>query len=147
MSSLRKRLEIANVSFDDRGRTCTHKRETNSAVIPDLVKAAIDARRQREQLFGADLFSDPAWDILLELFLAQVTQQRVATTDLGFAAGVPPTTALRWIDKLERAGWIARRKDPLDARRTFVQLSDSGCDRMQLFVGGEQWKSAGRCAA
>ena len=35
-----------------------------------LARRLLEARRKREEMLGADLFRDPAWDILLDLFLA-----------------------------------------------------------------------------
>jgi hypothetical protein len=43
----------------------------------------------REQFFGPDLFADPAWDILLDLYAARLEQQRVAVSSLCIAAAVP----------------------------------------------------------
>ena len=99
----------------------------------ESVREAIEERRERERLFGENLFSDPAWDILLELFLGELAQQRIATSRLGQDAGVPPTTALRWTEKLEGSGLVIRRADPLDARRVFVALSPRGREMMEFY--------------
>lgn len=98
------------------------------------VKAVIRARRRRDATFGEGLFADPAWDILLELYAASLVQRRVPTSDLCKAAAVPATTALRWIEKLHRLGWIARHPDPLDARRVFVALTPTATAAMQSYL-------------
>jgi DNA-binding MarR family transcriptional regulator len=41
---------------------------------------------------------------------------------------------LRWIDKLEAEGLVVRFEDPLDARRIWISLSDSGYSAMECFV-------------
>lgn len=100
---------------------------------PWVVRAILRARRKRDAIFGEDLFADPAWDILLELYAATLIQRRVPTSKLCKAAAVPETTALRWIEKLHRLGWVARHADPLDARRVFVELTSTATAAMQSY--------------
>jgi hypothetical protein len=69
-------------------------------VTPKQVRRVICARRKRVQFFGDDLFGEPAWDILLDLFATHLTGGRVSTSSLCIAADVPSTTALRWIGVL-----------------------------------------------
>lgn len=113
--------------------------EAGPAIAPQIsparIRQLIKARRAREQLFGPDLFADPAWDMLLESYIADLRQARLTVTDLCQAAAVPATTALRWIQKLEQEGWLTRRKDPLDARRTWVELTPRGSARMAQYFG------------
>lgn len=94
------------------------------------VRALLKLRRNRDRFFGDDLFADPAWDILLELYAATLGQLRVSVTSLCHGAAVPATTALRWINQLEDRGLIARRDDPMDGRRHFLMLSNEGLDAM-----------------
>src|ERR1700741_3894530 len=68
------------------------------------VLAAIKARRLRVRFFSEDLFADPAWDMMLHLFHAELTFRPVTVTRLSLAAAVPNTTALRWINTLVEKG-------------------------------------------
>jgi DNA-binding MarR family transcriptional regulator len=119
-------LELARIQRDldglksmvDRSRG-KDKQETTEADV----RAILWARRQREFVFGKDLFADPAWDILLELYAAELGQRRVPTSELAVAAGIPLTTALRWVNKLETEGLITRADDPLDRRRVWIALA------------------------
>lgn len=95
-----------------------------------VVRRLLRARRLREQKFGADLFADPAWDILLEAYAAQLAQQRISVSGLCCGSAVPATTALRWIKKLEEDGWLIREADPFDARRFWLTLTDSASARL-----------------
>lgn len=83
----------------------------------------IRARRARVQFFDEELFADPAWDMLLELFYAELSQRRVAVSSLCIAAAVPATTALRWIKAMTDKGLFIRHSDPFDGRRVFVELA------------------------
>lgn len=98
-----------------------------------LVRAVQAARRRRDALFPAELFADPAWDMLLELYALHLEQKRVSVSSLCIAAYVPPTTALRWVAKLEEERLATRTEDPTDGRRTWIQLSAVGIERMKRY--------------
>jgi hypothetical protein len=87
------------------------------------VRAIIRARRLRDQYFPAELFADPAWDILLDPFAAQLEKRSVAVSSLCIAAAVPATTALRWIKTLTDIGLLIRTADPQDGRRVYIELA------------------------
>lgn len=80
------------------------------------------ARRDRDRFFP-DLMADPAWDLLLDLFIAGEEDRSVSVSSACIAAAVPPTTALRWINVLEKQGLIARKDDPQDGRKAYLSLS------------------------
>jgi hypothetical protein len=94
-----------------------------SVVTEEKIRKLLKARRLRERQLGADLFADPAWDILLETFAAFLGQKRLSVSALCHASAVSSTTALRWVDKLLRTGWLQRRPDPFDGRRHWVELT------------------------
>ncbi len=87
-------------------------------------------RRLRNKQFPGGYFSDFAWDILLDLDKAAREGRRFVVSDAGADAGVPLTTAVRYIAKLERDGYIERETDPNDRRRTFVSLTDRGAQAL-----------------
>ena len=89
------------------------------------VRHLIAMRRLRDRFFRADLFADPAWDILLDLVASRIEKKPVSVSSLCIAAAVPPTTALRWIRMMTDQGLLERRADPKDARRMFIDLSDA----------------------
>jgi hypothetical protein len=88
-------------------------------------------RRNRDQIFGKmGMFCDPAWDILLDLFMGHLRGDRISVTSVGIAACAPITTALRWLSILEKDGLVSREHDPADRRRMFVSLTDSAIASM-----------------
>ena len=103
------------------------------SALADNVRGLIRARRLRSQFFPEELFADPAWDILLDLMHAKLSQARVSVSSLCLASCVPPTTALRWIKTLEGAGLIEREADLFDARRYFISLSPAALDSMHNY--------------
>ncbi|WP_445190922.1 hypothetical protein ACT009_09885 [Sphingomonas sp. Tas61C01] len=98
------------------------------------IRRAIRARRLREQFFGGGLFEDPAWDMLLDLFAAELEHGRVSVSSLCIAAAVAPTTALRWISKMTEAELFVRQPDPQDRRRAFMALSPRASQAMRSYV-------------
>lgn len=88
-------------------------------------------RRKREKIFSPGLFSDPAWDILLDLYAAEGTQKGISITSSCLAAGVPASTGLRWITILIQNGYVERREDPADARRSLVNLTTKARDALE----------------
>ncbi|MCL6678392.1 MarR family winged helix-turn-helix transcriptional regulator [Sphingomonas sp. RG327] len=105
--------------------------------VPDVsvetVRSVIRARRLRERFFAADLFADPAWDMLLDLLQAEIAQLRVPVSSLCIAAAVPATTALRWLKSMTDKGLFVRRADPHDGRRVFVELSREASVAMRRY--------------
>lgn len=95
------------------------------------VRQTIKSRRTREQLLGKDLFADPAWDILLELYACTLEQRRMAVSDASSATTVPISTALRWLAKLLNEGLVIRKDNHLDARRSWIELSPRGRSAME----------------
>jgi hypothetical protein len=97
----------------------------------ELARQTYDDRRRRTKIFHSDeLFGEPAWDILLDLFVAAKERRRVSVTSACIGSAVPSTTALRWISILERQGFLTREADPGDARRVYVRLSPRGYEAM-----------------
>jgi Winged helix DNA-binding domain len=97
------------------------------------VRTVIRQRRLRDELFDPELFADPAWDMLLDLYAARLDRTRVSVSSLCIAAAVPATTALRWIKTLTKTGLFERKADQHDARRIFVQLSDEATTGMHRY--------------
>jgi len=118
--------------------TITSKDEVPQ-VSADAVRSVIRARRLRTRYFSDHLFADPAWDMLLDLFQAEIAHLRVPVSSLCIAAAVPATTALRWLKTMVQEGIFVRRADPHDGRRVFVELAPAASEALRRYfaeVGG-----------
>jgi DNA-binding MarR family transcriptional regulator len=104
-------------------------------ITEQQVRTLIKARRSRSNFLPADLFADPAWDILLALYAAKLSQRKLSVTSVCAATVVRQSTALRWLTALENMGLIIRSADPLDGRRYFVELSISCAASMDAYFG------------
>ncbi|USI73708.1 winged helix DNA-binding protein [Sphingomonas morindae] len=107
-----------------------------------LLRAVIRRRRLRHDFFVRGLFADAAWDMLLDLRLAQLERREVAVSSLCIAASVPATTALRWISTLIDNRLMVRHPDPRDRRRAFVSLTPAANQAMAAYAGAVLRQSA-----
>jgi DNA-binding MarR family transcriptional regulator len=99
----------------------------------ETVRSVIRARRLRARYFSEELFADPAWDMLLDLLQAELSQLRVPVSSLCIAAAVPATTALRWLKTMVQQGLFLRRADPHDGRRVFVELAPEASSALRRY--------------
>lgn len=96
-----------------------------------FVRSIIKARNIRTRVFGPDLFADPAWDMMLDLFASELEGKPVCVSSLCAAAKVPNSTALRWISNLVEQGAFVRETDAKDARRVLIRLSRNASQKVR----------------
>lgn len=101
-----------------------HKEVIDKGVLHRLATKEYNNRRARRKFISEDLFGEPAWDILLDLYRARLQDKMITITSACIAADVPQTTALRWIGALEQTGLIERVQNPQDQRSSWLRLSD-----------------------
>lgn len=131
VKSLQSRLERLCCASLDPGPVSAFEGSGTERRVRNILRL----RRRREAFFGSDLFGEPAWDMLLELYATELAGRRKSVSGLCSVSGVPSTTALRWIRMLENAGWIARMADPVDGRRSFLSLTAKARTAMEGFFG------------
>jgi DNA-binding MarR family transcriptional regulator len=89
------------------------------------IEIATLVHRLMERRLGREFYSVPALDMLYDLYLRNARRPR-SLSNLCGASRVPVRTALRTINRLVRQGLLARSPDPLDARRTNVEITPRG---------------------
>lgn len=95
--------------------------------LVNLAEQELRRRKVRAKYLPREYFGEGAWAMLLDLFVCQHRNRKVSTTSVCLASDVPETTALRWLEVLEKDGLIVRRPDKQDRRVKHVTLSDKGC--------------------
>jgi DNA-binding MarR family transcriptional regulator len=95
-------------------------------------RRAIAERNKRIEVFGKAMFREPAWDMLLILYVEQ-NRLRFTIGRLANAAGASATTALRWLEYLESQGMIRRYANPTDRRSFFVGIADRGVQALDSY--------------
>jgi hypothetical protein len=102
-----------------------------------LARQAYALRRKRAAIFGnPELFGEPAWDILLDLYIAHAEAKPVSVSSACIGSAAPPTTGLRWLGVLADEGLVVRENDPEDHRRVLVRLTRKGITAMERFFDG-----------
>jgi hypothetical protein len=108
--------------------------EPSRAQFLDLARRTYNLRRQRAAILGnPELFGEPAWDILLDLYIAHVEGKPVSVSSACIGSAAPPTTGLRWLGVLAEHDLILREPDPADQRRVMVRLTQRGVEAMERY--------------
>lgn len=102
--------------------------------LADIASSIYAARTRRTELFGECLFGEPAWDIILTLFIAKARGERLSTSALCAQSKSPHATGLRWIERLENQGLVQRERASSDSRVRWVELTAGGYALMRRYV-------------
>ncbi len=129
--------QLAELSLQNESDTRLAPRPRLSEVAQ--IRRYLASRRLRENLLPAELFADPAWDMLLDLFASELEGKRVSVSSACIASCVPPTTGLRWLSHLETLGMISRESDPIDARRTYIRLTNAAREPIRQWLERVSW--------
>lgn len=106
------------------GNRAANTNEVDEAILGDVARKAYADRRRREHIAGTGgMFGEPAWDILLELFIAAREGRRVTRGNVHAGAEVPQTIAQRWVSILENRGLVIGEGD-------YIGLSATTCAGM-----------------
>jgi hypothetical protein len=108
---------------------------TTKALNAIAVKKAADlieiAKRRSRLMSAANLFADPAWFMMLDLFVRQHSGLQTTVSSACHASFSPVTTALRHLAILTGRNIIEREYDPVDQRRVFVKLTQEASAEIQ----------------
>jgi DNA-binding MarR family transcriptional regulator len=123
-------------------RTYRHSQDTKldraspplRAELAEAARELLRKRQRRVRLFGKAMFREPAWEMLVFLY-AEQDQQPFTIASLSSHSGAPATTALRWIDYLEKRRLVRRQAHPTDARAVYVELTDEAQHSLDLYFG------------
>jgi DNA repair protein RadC len=94
------------------------------------------ARRRllRRQLLGHDeLFGEPAWQMLLDLFIHDGDDVPLSMSALSAAAGIPSSSAMKLVQRLCDAGLLERTIDMFDRRRSLVRLAPEVAHKLRAY--------------
>ena len=101
----------------------------------DRAEEALQLNRQRMAIVGAELFGDPAWNIMLDLFVREADGKETTVTSACIGADSPSTTALRHLAYLVERQLVHRTTCSADHRKVYVRLTDDGRARMLKLFG------------
>jgi len=110
----------------------SRSRSADRTAVVRLARCTYVARRARERFVSGAMLGEPAWDMLLGLYLTDGGQRQTITT-LTEHSGVPPTTALRWIEYLAAQGLAIRRPHVTDGRASQIEITDKGREALDNY--------------
>lgn len=94
----------------------------------------VHRRLLRQQLIGAsELFGDPAWEMLVDLFIHECKGKDLSISSLCVTPTIPMSSALRLAQKLCDAGILRRVADPFDGRRSIIKLEPEVFHRLRAY--------------
>jgi len=115
----------------DPAPTGTEPSETD---LVEQAQAVLAERRLRRRFLPAELFHEPAWDMMLALFVSRDERQPMNIKALVSMSDAPVTTSQRWIEHLHKLRLIDRVIDPTDRRRVEISLSYDGEQAMRGYL-------------
>ncbi|MFC3579512.1 hypothetical protein [Sphingomonas hylomeconis] len=71
-----------------------------------LAMALLRIRRARARNLPADLFSEPAWDLLLELFVADAQGSRITGGEVSSRNGIHDSVMSKWLRHMTKIGLL-----------------------------------------
>lgn len=128
------RLKLLRVEDELRGHSAPP--DSNEADVDPLpfARSLLEARRMREEYFPTELLREPAWDMLLALYIAQREGRTLKATEASKAARIPYTSWMRLVDRMEAAGLIERREVAEDTRLVLVNLTPETNSRIAEYL-------------
>ena len=108
--------------------------EDISPEIEDLLvfaKQIYAVRSGRSEFLSAVVLGEPAYDMLLAMFIASVERRTMRADDLARSSGAPSTAAQRWIRVLEDLGLITRAARFRDVGDYIVELEPLGLSQIR----------------
>lgn len=116
--------------YDAERAVATHRGD-----LTDHARWILERRKQRDLYFDPMLFSNPAWDILLNLYVAGGEGRAVSVLDTCAASTLPQGVALRWLAFLKQEEMVVEMPDPVRVRQTLIRLSDHARLTMSSYLG------------
>lgn len=110
---------------------------TDSSDDELVVAMAVSAReisRCRNQVFAPADLGNPAWDVILDLYVQESQGFRVSLDHLALSGELRAETVYACVDALEAAGLVERAPDRFDRRTTWLSLTENGKRRMAEFM-------------
>ena len=108
---------------------------THDADLAGFARRILAGRRERDRYFDPMVFSNPAWDMLLAMYVASAEGRVQSVLDCCAAAPVAQKVALRWLAYLKHEDMVIETRDSAQPRQTHIQLSDLMRRTISAYLG------------
>lgn len=119
--------KICSSNFSDAPIRAIIGRNERVELPAPLVRIAARIHALREaRLFHFDrgLYGEPAWDMLVAMYIAQGRGFSMSVAEVCDEAEAPKTTALRWLGHLENEGLVLKRPNPRRINSSLVEITE-----------------------
>jgi DNA-binding MarR family transcriptional regulator len=104
-------------------------------------RSIFGGRQLRSSYFNRSIFGEPAWDVLLVLYIMDASDARQTIGKLADWISIPPTTVLRWVGYLEKERLVERVPHPTDRRVVFIRLVEKGRSALEDYLRAMPFES------
>jgi DNA-binding MarR family transcriptional regulator len=102
------------------------------------VRAALNDRARRREHLSSEFLTEPAWDIMLELYAFEILRHQPTVAELTGRINVPVSTAIRWMKALETDDLIGSNLRPYTDALVWVGLTSKGSDAMDAYFSASR---------
>lgn len=107
-------------------QVCRPSLESTRKILVQRAKAAVDRRELRKIFLNPTMFGEPAFDLLLALYVSS-TSPVVSASELGAVVGLSPSSTMRWLKFLVNEGLVLTAEEEIDDPDTMaVALTERG---------------------
>jgi DNA-binding MarR family transcriptional regulator len=106
-------------------------RARSSAAMQKIAGEILLIRKAAKSYLGGPALSEVAWNLMLVLFAFDENPRRLHIGSVAGHAGIPRSTALRWLTRLEQGGLVSITANEIDNRSMAVQLTPNGRTAME----------------
>lgn len=90
-----------------------------------MAKREISDRQVRKEVMRASFLSASTWDVLLELYVASYTDEKLSGAALSAVCDIPRSTVHRHLVVLEKSGFVTKEQSD-DGRILNIVLTQNG---------------------
>lgn len=111
------------------------ERKARVETVLETARRAYEERKSRSELIGSkEIFGEPAWDLLLDLFIHQSNDENVTVKAASLHPDTPASTTIRWLRVLEHNGLLETHIDPANSEQHLVHLTPTGYEGMMRYL-------------
>ena len=107
---------------------------THDGDLAEFARQTLMGREQRSRYFDPVLFSNPAWDILLNLYVAAAEGRGLGVLDCCTTSALPQGVALYWLSYLKQEEMVIEVPAATRPRQTLIRLSDQTQKAMSAYL-------------
>lgn len=113
-------------------------RRPGDARLAQVAADILKRRRERTREFSSSFFGEPAWEMLLELYVRESFGVSSTIAQLKPCLQVRASTLLRSLHRLADDGLVARMAHPLHDGTEFVELTARARQALERYLAAAQ---------